>query len=187
MTNLRKVITNKLTNVQIVQSEPSEIEIKVFDSSVLVSETDLEGVIIYTNRRYQSLTGFSVKELIGASHKLVRHPDMPRGVFQAMWKIIQNKKIWRGYVKHLCKDGSYFWTLSYVQSKLNKNGDIIGYVSTGKMAYEESRLEAEKRYKELLNDKYIDDRYFMASDSYLETQILKRDYLSEYIEESKDL
>ena len=187
MTNLSKVTTNTLSKVQFVQAVPSKKEIELFDRSILVSETDLNGIIVYANRRYIFLTGFVEKELIGSSHKIVRHPDMPRGVFKAMKKIIIEKKIWRGYVKHLCRDGSYFWTLSYVQSKLDKNGNIIGYVSTGKIAYEESRIEAEKRYKELMKDEHIDDRYFMTSESFLETQILKRDYLSEYIEESKGL
>jgi aerotaxis receptor len=187
MTKLRKVITNICTQTRIVQAVPSAREIKVYNRSILISETDMEGTLIYTNRRYQALTGFTELELIGSSHKIVRHPDMPRGVFKAMWKIISEKKIWRGYVKHLCKDGSFFWTLSYVQAKLDDKDNIIGYVSTGKIAYEQSRKEAEEKYKELVGNDNIDDRYFMASESYYETQVLKKDYLSEYIQESESL
>ncbi len=187
MTNLRKVIINTLTNAQIVQAVPTNKEITLFDRSVLLSETDLNGILVYTNRRYLGLTGFTEKELIGCSHKVVRHPDMPRGVFRAMWKIIQDKKIWRGYIKHLCKDGSYFWTLSYVQAKLDENENVVGYLSTGKIAYEQSRKEVEEKYKMLMKDKDINDRYFMASESYYETQILRKDFLNEYILEAKDL
>ena len=185
MNNLRKVITNTITNVQIVQAVPNDIEIKIFDRSILLSETDANGIINYTNRRYLALTGFTEEELIGSPHKIVRHPDMPRGVFKAMWKIIRDKKIWRGYVKHLCKDGSYFWTLSYVQAKLDENGQIIGYVSTGKIAYEETKKEVENKYFELMGHEHLDHKYFMASESYYETQILKKDYLSECIAEVK--
>jgi len=187
MSNLRKVITNTLTNVQIVQAVPNTTEIKIFDRSILLSETDVNGILNYTNRRYLALTGFTEEELIGAPHKIVRHPDMPRGVFRAMWKIIRDKKIWRGYVKHLCKDGSYFWTLSYVQAKLDAYDNIVGYVSTGKIAYEDTRKEVEDKYSELMGNEHLDDKYFMASESYYETQILKKDYLSECIEEAKAL
>jgi len=184
MTKLRRVITNMLTQTRIVQATPSRKEIKVYDKSIFISETDMEGVLVYTNRRYQALTGFCELELIGSSHKIVRHPDMPRGVFKAMWKIIKAKKIWRGYVKHLCKDGSFFWTLSYVQAKLDDENNIIGYVSTGKIAYAQSRTEVEEKYKELLGNTHIDNKYFMASESYYETQVLNKDYLSECTQEA---
>jgi aerotaxis receptor len=185
MTKLRKVITNTLNNVKIVQANPKNNEIKIFDRSILLSETDIEGILVYTNRRYLALTGFGEEELIGSPHNIMHHPDMPRGVFKAMWKIVSAKKIWRGYIKHLCKDGSFFWTLSYVQAKLNSNNDVIGYVSTGKIAYEESRREVEKKYQELMGNAYVDNKYFMASESYYETQILKKNYLIECIEEAK--
>lgn len=174
MTKLRPVITNIRTGVKYVQAVPIDHEVEVFDRSILISETDVNGFIVYTNRRYLTLTGFEEIELIGAPHKIVRHPDMPRGVFRAMWKIIMDKKIWRGYIKHLCKDGSYFWTLSYVQAKLDSEGVIVGFISTGKIAYEKSRIEVEEQYKKLIGIQHIDNKYFMDSESYYETQIAKK-------------
>lgn len=187
MTNLCKVITNTLTDDKIVQAEPTSNEIRLFDRSILLSETDLDGILVYINRRYLGLTGFSKKELIGCPHKVVRHPDMPRGVFKAMWNIIQNKKIWRGYIKHLCKDGSFFWTLSYVQAKLDKDENIVGYISTGKIAFVEARKEVEEKYKTLMGESFLDDKYFMASENYYETQILNKYYFNEYLEEVQHL
>jgi len=174
VTNLRKVIINIFSNAKIVQAAPTNKEIEVFEKSVLVSETDINGIMTYVNRRYLALTGFKEEELIGSPHKILRHPDMPRGVFKAMWKIIQDRKIWRGYVKHLCKDGSFFWTLSYVQAKFDENNQIIGYTSTGKMAFEESRNEVEKRYKALMGHTHIDDKYFMVSENYCETLAIQK-------------
>ena len=187
MTKLRKTITNALTGVKIVQAEPTENEIILYDKSILLSETNLDGILVYTNRRYLGLTGFTKEELIGCSHNIVRHPDMPRGVFKAMWKIIQDKKIWRGYIKHLCKDGSFFWTLSYVQAKMDEHDNIVGYLSTGKIAYEETRREVEEKYKSLMAESSIDDKYFMVSENYYETQILPNSYASECLEEVKHL
>jgi len=170
MQNLHTVIQNTRTNEQIVLAKPRKKEIELFERSILVSETNLDGILVYTNRRYQGLTGHSEETLLGSPHKIVRHPDMPRGVFKAMWKIIQAKKIWRGYVKHLCKDGSFFWTLSYVQAKLNADKEIVGYTSTGKVAYEKPRQEVEEKYQSLLGNEHIDDKYFMRSQDYCDTQ-----------------
>jgi hypothetical protein len=97
-------------------------------------------------------------------HSLTRHPDMPEGLFTAMWKIISEKKIWRGYVKSLCKEGKYYWSLMYVQAKLDENDEIVGYTATRRKAYIASLLDVEKKYNELKGKKHCDDAYFMRAE-----------------------
>lgn len=43
----------------------------------MVSKTDLRGNIVYVNPCFAELSGYSERELPGAPHNLVRHPDMP--------------------------------------------------------------------------------------------------------------
>lgn len=179
MNTLHKVVTNVYTNKQIVLAKSKDVEKVVFDNSILITETDLKGIIVYTNRRYHTLTGYSEGELLGFPHSIVRHPDMPKGVFKAMWTIISSGKIWRGYIKHLCQDGSFFWTLSYIQPKVDKNDRIIGYTSSGKVAYEEHRQEAEEKYTALMGEENIDDPYFMLSESYQDRCLEKQNRLNE--------
>ncbi len=82
-----------------------------------------------TNRETASLDKYlqdiSKEELIGSPHSINRHPDMPKGVFRAMWKIISAKKVWRGYVKNLRKDGKFYWTLVYIQANIHA-GEMEG-------------------------------------------------------------
>jgi|GEM_PF-3115017 len=174
-----------INSTDIAQVIPLDKEIEVFNESVLIIETDVEANIVYANRRYISLLGFSEEELMGSQYHQVWHPDMPKGVLKAMWKIIISRKIWRGYIKHLCKDGSYFWTLSYMHAKTDDEGRIIGYSSTGKVAHKNRREEVEKKYQELADYKHIDDEYFMSSENYYETQILPQAYYNEFPEENK--
>jgi PAS domain S-box-containing protein len=169
----------------IVRATPTEKEIEIFPNSVFVIETDLEGNITYANRRYITLLGFSEDTLMGAPYKDVWHPDMPRGTLKAMWKIITQGLIWRGYLKHLCKDGSYFWTLTYMHARLDDEGRIIGYGSTGKVAHKSTRVKVEEKYRELMDDSHIDDPYFMKSENYYETQILPKAYYDEFPEEKE--
>jgi len=166
MNNLHKVLTNTLTKEQILLSEPKDEKIEIYENSFLITETDKKGIITYANRRFCKVSGYAKEELIGMPHVITRHPDMPIGLFVAMWKIIKRKKIWRGYIKGLSKSGRYYWTLTYVQAKLDKNNEIIGYTATRKKAYEEPRLEAENKYKVLQGKKYINDKYFMQSEFY---------------------
>lgn len=64
-------------------------EISFPESGILVSQTDLRGVITYANQAFVDISGFSRSELIGQSHNVVRHPDMPPQVFGDLWRTVK--------------------------------------------------------------------------------------------------
>jgi len=159
------IVENVITGEKLCKSFPVDEEV-MFDGGVMITETDPRGIITYANRRFREMTGFTKEELIGSPHSINRHPDMPKGAFRAMWKIIANKKVWRGYVKNLRKDGKYYWVIVYIQAKLDKNGKVTGYVAGRKVAYRESIKEVEKKYEQLQGDEFIDHPFFMSNELY---------------------
>ncbi len=78
-------------------------EIKLHKNTMIVSETDEKGVIVYANNDFCDIAGFSKNELIGKAHSMVRHEDMPKAAFEDLWKTIQNGRIWNGIVKNKTK------------------------------------------------------------------------------------
>ncbi|HET7774776.1 MAG TPA: PAS domain-containing protein, partial [Azospira sp.] len=94
----------------------------------LVSKTDLKGVITYANQAFVEISGFSRDELIGASHNLVRHPDMPSQAFADLWQTVKSGNPWRGLVKNRAKDGGFYWVEAFVVP-VAKNGKTVGYMS----------------------------------------------------------
>jgi len=161
------IIENTLTGEKIFKPMPIDEEV-VYDGGVMITETDVRGVITYANRNFREMSGYSKEELIGAPHNIVRHPDMPKGAFRAMWRTIASKKIWRGYVKNLRKDGRYYWVLVYIQPKLDEEGDIIGYTAGRKVAYPEAIAEVSEFYAKYKGDEYIDDPVFSDGTHYHE-------------------
>jgi len=159
------IIENTRTSEKIFKSLTIDEEVS-FDGGAMITETDISGIITYANRKFREMTGFSKEELIGSPHSISRHPDMPKGTFRGMWKIIAEKKIWRGYVKSLRKDGKYYWALLYVQPKIDKNNEIIGFVASRKIAYRQSIKEVEEEYAKLFGKDHIDDEYFMSGALY---------------------
>jgi len=159
------IIENTVSHESIFKTMPINEEVFCKDT-VMISETDTEGVITYTNRHFREITGFSKQELIGSPHSITRHPDMPKGVFRAMWKIISDKKVWRGYMKNMRKDGKFYWTLCYIQAKLDESGEIIGFIASRKIAYPETIKEVEEVYAKYHGDEYIDNDIFMGSEDY---------------------
>ena len=126
----------------------TSIEYHVPEGEVLVSKTDMNGIISFCNSTFIEVSGFSGDELINSSHKLLRHPDMPQTAFTDLWKSIRSNKPWRGLIKNLRKDGSFYWVESNI-TPLIANGNAIGYVSFSYKATPEQTERAEEDYRNM--------------------------------------
>jgi len=103
---------------------------KIMDKDdFIVSKTDTKGFITYCNRIFVDMAGYSIDELIGANHNLIRHPDMPKIAFKVAWDLISSGQEFFGFVKNLRKNGGHYWVFTYITADYNKTGDIIGYSS----------------------------------------------------------
>lgn len=80
----------------------------------IVTKTDLKGIITYANSSFLEISGFSTEELIGKSHNIVRHPDMPPEAFDDLWHIIKTNESWKGIVKNRTKNGDFYWVEAHV-------------------------------------------------------------------------
>lgn len=118
----------------------------------LISTTDLKGVITFVNDEFVKASGFSRDELVGKSHNIVRHPDMPPAAFQDLWDTIKSGHSWKGMVKNRCKDGSYYWVDAFV-SPISKNGSITGYQSVRTLPSQEAKARAEQVFNKWSKDK----------------------------------
>lgn len=103
-------------------------EVPYPDGKLIVSRTDPKGIITHANQAFVDMSGYSLNELIGANHNILRHPDMPAAAFQDLWDTIQGGKKWHGYVKNLRKDGAYYWVKATVIPNI-RNGQLMGYTS----------------------------------------------------------
>ncbi|MEA1955312.1 MAG: PAS domain-containing protein [Campylobacterota bacterium] len=127
------------------------IETEVPDDELIISRTDLKGIITYANDTFCEISGYDIDELVGQSHNLVRHPDMPSSAFTDMWNTIQNKKQWIGIVKNLRKDKGYYWVEAIV-SGVYKNNELVEYKSLRTPISYETKLTYQKLYDKMRQD-----------------------------------
>lgn len=121
------------------------IETTVPPEELIISRTDLKGVITYVNEAFAMISGYEPDELIGKPHNIVRHPDMPSAVFADLWKTIQAKEQWNGIVKNLRKDRGFYWVRALV-SGVYKEGRLVEYKSLRKPISYEDKLQHQKLY-----------------------------------------
>ncbi|TPQ29351.1 chemotaxis protein [Bradyrhizobium guangdongense] len=108
---------------------PTGVENLLGEEELIVSKTDLKGRITYANDIFLRMAKYSWKELMGAPHSMIRHPEMPRCVFKLLWDTLQTKQEIFAYVVNLAKDGSHYWVFAHVTPTFDERGNIIGYHS----------------------------------------------------------
>ena len=99
----------------------------LIDNNFLSSSSDKDGNITKVSEALCRTTGYSKEELIGKNHNIFRHKDIPNRVFKEMWETILSGKEWRGDIKNLNKDGSYYWADSKITPIFKKDGSIKGF------------------------------------------------------------
>lgn len=129
--------------------EPIDEEV-LFEGSKIVSETDAKGVITYANRKFCSISGYSLNELLQQPHNMVRHPDMPKAAFEQMWKDLKMGKEWHGYVKNLRKDGKYYWVDTHITPLYDGNKRIKGYIAARGAPERKNIPQVIEQYNKLL-------------------------------------
>ena len=120
----------------------------------IVSTTDLKGVLTYVNDEFINISGFVKDELIGKSHNLVRHPDMPPAAFEDLWQTLKSGKAWMGIVKNRCKNGDYYWVDAHV-TPLYEGEQVIGYQSVRTKPSQECVTRADDIYKRINSGKSV--------------------------------
>lgn len=119
-----------------MNTDVQTLEFKMSD--ILVSRTDKRGVIQAANETFQRVSGYPWEKLHGAPHKLVRHEDMPKGIFHLFWSYLQQDKPIGAFVKNKTEDGKYYWVFAlasplqdgYMSVRLMPSGPVFETVKT---------------------------------------------------------
>ena len=97
---------------------------------LIVTKTDLRGVLTYTNDVFLRVSAYPESEMLGQPHNMIRHPDMPRCVFKLLWDRIRAGKEIFAYVVNLAGDGAHYWVFAHVTPSLDARGSVVGYHSS---------------------------------------------------------
>ncbi len=104
--------------------------LNVINQVAIVSKTDLLGDITYVNDMFCNISGYDASELIGYSHKIIKHQDTSNKVYKEMWEKIRTGHKWAGKLKNKAKDGdAYFVNASIFPIYDEFDSEIVGYMS----------------------------------------------------------
>lgn len=109
------------TNIQVANNG--------INDSLIYSETNTDGIIIRVSKPMQDISGYTQEELLGNSHNIIRHPNMPKSFYTNIWNTIQNGSTWTGVIKNKRKDNSAYIVKATIYPMLDTNQKILTYAS----------------------------------------------------------
>ena len=129
-------------------------EYLVPDGLSLVSETDLDGNIVYANQAFIDVSGFSWEELKGQPHNIIRHPDVPSRWFEDLWTQLKVGETWHQYLKNRCKNGDHYW-VEVNMAPVVRDGQVVGFKSVRNPMARDLIPQVEQAYAEVTQGKRI--------------------------------
>ena len=107
----------------------SDVVQQKINEIIPITRSDKQGVITFANEAYARLTGYSVEELIGQKHDILRHPSTPRSFYKGLWQTISRGDVWEGEIKNIKKNGDEFYIYTHIMPEYDDKGRRIGYIA----------------------------------------------------------
>lgn len=124
---------------------------KATDENIICSITDIQGNIIYANKKFCEISKYNIEELIGKNHNIVNASFHSVEFFKRMWETINAGNVWRGEVKNRAKDGSFYWLDSVIIPIKDADDVIQQYLSLRTLINDKKKAEEDtaRHIKEL--------------------------------------
>lgn len=121
---------------------------------VMMTRTDLDGLIIEANEPFLKVTGYSLEEVLGKNHRIFNSRMQSAEFYKALWETITRGDIWKGTFRNKTKKGQLIWVNATIIPYRDQWGQVLHYTalfSDITRAIEISeRFERERKQRESL-------------------------------------
>ncbi|WP_445001175.1 sensor domain-containing diguanylate cyclase [Halomonas mongoliensis] len=110
-----------------------------------IAITDLSGHILYANRCYQQVSGYSLDKLLGRTPALVQSGETPDEVYRELWGAITQGRVWEGVLKNRRGNGDTYWARQVITPVRNAEGELVNFVAVQEDVTQQRRQQEELR------------------------------------------
>ncbi|KKM87232.1 hypothetical protein LCGC14_1271050, partial [marine sediment metagenome] len=148
------------------------------DQSAIIATTDNNGVITSVNDNFCKISKYKEKELIGKTHRLINSNHHPKEFFKNLWETIASGKVWRGEIKNIAKDRSYYWVDTTIVPFLDESSKPFQYLAIRFDITERKKAEQEKNSFQETIENSLNEIYIFDAKTLLFTYINKVAHLN---------
>jgi len=142
----------------------------------MIEVTDVEGNIIFANKKFCDVSQYSEQELIGQNHRIIKSGLHQKEFYKDLWSTITSGKIWHGEFKNKAKDGSYFWNKTTIMPRFDNKKTIRGYIAIGTDITTQKELS--EKLKQVEDDLVEQNKTLEAKIQRKSDEIIKKEKLS---------
>ena len=99
------------------------------DQHSIVAATDLGGTIVYANKLFSEVSGYSNEELIGSNHRMLNSGFHSDDFWKKMFHSVINENVWHGEICNRAKDGSIYWVDTTIVSIKDSNKKLQSFIA----------------------------------------------------------
>jgi diguanylate cyclase (GGDEF)-like protein/PAS domain S-box-containing protein len=176
-----------LENKNIIEKELQDY-INLVNEHIIISSTNIKGIITDVNKAFCKISGYEKEELIGKTHQIIRHPETAELFYKKMWDILLTGKEWKGEIRNIDKNKKDYWVQAIIKP-IYKNDEIVGFTAlrtniTDKKYIEHLSItdELTQLYNRRFFNTKIEDEINRAKreNNYFSLLILDIDYFKEF-------
>ena len=131
--------------------------------------TDLKGNIVWVNKAFTTMTGYSWTEVIGQNPRILKSGTQDDAFYKNLWKTISAGNVWTGELVNKRKNGSVYIDETTITPLRNKNGEITNFIAVKQDITDRRRMEDALLYEQgllrAIMDNMPDHVYFKDKQS----------------------
>jgi PAS domain S-box-containing protein len=119
--------------------------------------TDVKGNIVWVNRAFTEMTGYTQSEVLGKNPRILKSGKQEGSLYRVLWETISAGNVWHGEIINKKKDGSLYYEEMTITPLKNTNGAIAYFIAikrdiTERKQIEETLSESERRFHQLFDE-----------------------------------
>ena len=100
----------------------------VEQSPATIFITDTNARILYTNQRFETITGWRRDEVEGHTPRFLQSGDTPPEIYAEIREQLQQKQAWHGIFRNIRKDGSSYWADTTILPLIGPDGRVQNFL-----------------------------------------------------------
>ena len=138
-------VARDITDLKRADETIRRLSTAVGQSPAAVIITDPTGSIVYVNRKFTEITGYSSDEAVGKNPRLLKSGLTSVEQYRQLWSTIQSGATWRGEYRNRRKNGELYWASATIAPVKDESGTITNFVAIQEDVTETRSLEAQLR------------------------------------------
>ncbi len=119
----------------------------VNNSPASIVVTNAQGKIVFVNKKYTEVTGYSFDELQGKTPGILNSNFHNKKFYEKMWTTIHNGKEWVGEFRNKKKNGEIFWESAMISTLKDEKGQITNFMAIKEDITNKKAVEKELKFK----------------------------------------